>query len=348
MPHLFDPITLRGLTLKNRIVMSPMCQYSAGPDGMPTDWHYIHYPARAVGGVGLILVEASAVESRGRISSADLGVYDDRQVEPLSRLVRLCHQQGAKVGIQIAHAGRKAFSNAPEQKGFGPEPTVAPSAVPFDEGWNMPHALTLEEIDQVVDSFRQAARRAMAAGFDLIEIHGAHGYLISEFLSPLANRREDRYGGPLENRMRLLHRVVDAVRELWPERSPLFVRLSVSDWTPGGMDVAQAVEVARTMRERGVDLVDCSSGGVVPTPPPVGPGYQVPFAHRIKREAGVATGAVGLITTPEMADEIVRNQRADLVLLGRELLRTPYWPLKAARKLGVEVEWPLQYRRARR
>ncbi|MGE5619480.1 MAG: NADPH dehydrogenase NamA [Sphingomonadaceae bacterium] len=348
MPHLFEPLALRGLTLKNRIALSPMCQYSAGPDGLPTDWHYLHYPTRAVGGVGLILVEATAVESRGRISTADLGLYDDRQVEPLARLVQLCHQHGAKVGVQIAHAGRKAFSNGPEQKGFGPEPTVAPSALPFDEGWSTPHALTLEEIDEIVDSFRQAARRALGAGFDLIEIHGAHGYLISEFLSPLSNRREDRYGGSLENRMRFLHRVVDAVREVWPEKSPLFVRLSVSDWTPGGMDVVQSVEVARTIRERGVDLVDCSSGGVVPTPPPTGPGYQVPFAHRIKREAGIPTGAVGMITAPEMADEIVRNQRADLVLLGRELLRTPYWPLEAARKLGVDVEWPVQYRRAKR
>jgi 2,4-dienoyl-CoA reductase-like NADH-dependent reductase (Old Yellow Enzyme family) len=348
MPHLFEPLTLRGLTLKNRIVMSPMCQYSADPDGLPTDWHYVHYPARAVGGVGLIVVEATAVESRGRISIADLGLYDDRQVEPMARLVAMCHDLGAKIGVQLAHAGRKAFSNPPNQKGFGPEQPVAPSPVPFDEGWNVPQALTPSEIDQVVGSFQEAARRALAAGFDLIQLHAAHGYLINEFLSPLSNFRADRYGGSLENRMRFLHKVVEAVREVWPERSPLFVRVSASDWTPGGMDIAQMVEVAKTLRERGVDLVDCSSGGVVSTPPPVGPGYQVPFAHRIKKEAGIPTGAVGLITTPEMADEIIRNQRADLVSLGRELLRNPYWPLGAARALGVDLEWPVQYRRAKR
>ncbi len=347
MPHLFEPLTLRGLTLKNRIVMSPMCQYSAGPDGLPNGWHYVHYPTRAVGGAGLIVVEASAAESRGRISSADLGLYDERQVEPLSRLVATCHDRGAKIGIQIGHAGRKAWSTPADQKGFGPEQSVAPSPVPFDEGWNTPHALTASEIDQVAASFRQAARRALAAGFDVAEIHAAHGYLLSEFLSPLANHREDRYGGSPENRMRFLHQVVDAVREVWPERSPLFVRVSASDWTPGGMDVAQMVQVAKTLGEHGVDLIDCSSGGVVPVPPPVGPGYQVPFARRIKVEAGIPTGAVGLITTPEMADEIVRNQSADLVFLGRELLRNPYWPLEAARALGVELEWPVQYRRAK-
>ncbi len=348
MPHLFEPLTLRGLTLKNRIMMSPMCQYCANPDNTINDWHFVHYASRAVGGVGLIMVEASAVERRGCISTMDSGIYHDRQVEPLARLVKLCREQGAKVGIQIAHAGRKAWSNPADQKGFGPEQPVAPSAIPFDEGWNVPTALTLEEMDRVVLSFRQAAGRALAAGFDVVEIHAAHGYLISEFLSPLANRREDLYGGSLENRMRFLHRVVSSVREVWPERAPLFVRVSASDWTPGGMDVDQMVEVARTLPALGVDLVDSSSGGVVPTPPPAGPGYQVPFAHRIKREAGIATGAVGLISTPEMADEIVRNGRADLVILGRELLRHPYWPLDAARELGVEIQWPTQYRRAKR
>lgn len=348
MPHLFEPLTLRGLTLKNRIMMSPMCQYCANPDNTINDWHYTHYASRAVGGVGLIMVEASAVERRGCINPVDSGIYDDRHVEPLSRLVALCHDRGARIGIQIAHAGRKAWSTPPEQRGFGPEQPIAPSAIPFDQGWNIPHELTIPEIDQVVDSFRKAARRALAAGFDVVEIHGAHGYLISEFLSPLANRREDEYGGSLENRMRFLHRVVRAVREVWPERLPLFVRVSASDWTPGGMDIDQMVEVARTLPELGVDLLDCSSGGVVPTPPPAGPGYQVPFAHRIKQEAGIATAAVGLITTPEMAEEIVRNERADLVALGRELLRNPYWPLQAASALGAEIEWPVQYRRARR
>lgn len=345
MPHLFEPLTLRGLTLKNRVMMSPMCQYSAGAEGMPNDWHYVHYTTRAVGGVGLIMTEATAVESRGRISERDLGIYEDRHREALSRLVALGHQYGAKMGIQIAHAGRKAWS---EKKAFGPEQPVAPSAVPFDSDWNTPHALTSREIDEIVGAFQRAAQRALAAGFDVVEIHAAHGYLISEFLSSLANHREDEYGGSLENRMRLLHRVVEAVREVWPERAPLFVRVSASDYTPGGMDIDQMVQVARTLRERGVDLLDCSSGGVVSTPPPAGPGYQVPFAHRIKREAGIATAAVGLITTPEMADEILRNQRADLVALGRELLRHPYWTLDAAKELGVEIDWPVQYRRAKR
>lgn len=348
MSHLFEPITLRGLTLKNRIMMSPMCQYSADPDGLPNDWHYVHYPTRAVGGVGLIVVEASAVEGRGRISTADLGLFHDRQVEPTARLVAMCHDRGARIGVQLAHAGRKAFGNLPEQKGFGPEQPVAPSAIPFDEGWNTPHALTVPEIDQMVAAFQQAARRAHAAGFDVVEVHAAHGYLINQFLSPLANHRDDQYGGSLENRMRLLNRVVESVREVWPERSPLFVRVSATDWTQGGMDVAQTVQVARALKERGVDLIDCSSGGVTPVPPQVGPGYQLPFAHRIKREAGIPTGAVGLITTPELADEIVHNERADLVILGRELLRNPYWPFEAARTLGVDVEWPVQYRRARR
>lgn len=345
MPQLFEPITMRGLTLKNRIMMSPMCQYSAGSDAMPTDWHHVHYPTRAIGGVGLIMVEATAVESRGRISERDLGIYEERHREALSRIVSLCHRNGAKVGLQLGHAGRKAWS---ENKAYGPEQPVGPSAIPFDAEWNTPQALSLEEIDGVVAIFQTAAGRALEAGFDVVEIHGAHGYLISEFLSPLSNHREDEYGGSPENRMRLLHRVVDGVRQVWPERAPLFVRVSASDYTPNGMDVAQMVEVAKTLGERGVDLLDCSSGGVVAAPIPIGPGYQVPFAHRIKKEAGIATAAVGLISSPEMADEIVRNRRADLVALGRELLRTPYWPLHAAASLGMEMDWPRQYKRATR
>ncbi len=345
MPHLFDPLTLRGLTLKNRIMMSPMCQYSAGLDAMPTDWHYVHYTTRAVGGVGLVMVEATAVESRGRIDDKHLGIYEDRHTEGLARLVAMCHAQGAKVGLQIVHGGRKAWNDL---KGFGPEHPVAPSAIPFEEGWNVPHALTHPEIDDIVALFRSAARRALEAGFDVVEVHAAHGYLISSFLSPLANKREDDYGGSLENRMRLLHRVLDAVREVWPERMPLFVRVSASDWVPGGIDIDQMVQVARTLRERGVDLVDCSSGSVVRATIPVGPGYQVPFAEQIRREAGIPTAAVGMISAPETADEIVRNGRADLVALGRVLLRDPYWPMYAARALGVDMEWPVQYRRAKR
>ncbi|HEX2987582.1 MAG TPA: NADPH dehydrogenase NamA [Chloroflexota bacterium] len=346
MAHLFDPITLRGLTLKNRIAMAPMCQYSAGPEGMPNDWHLVHYVSRAIGGVGLVIVEATAVEPVGRISERDLGIWDDRQTEALARIVSLCHERGARIGIQLGHAGRKAWS---EKRAFGPEQPVAPSAIPFDEDWNTPRALGAEEIDRIVAAFRKAARRATDAGFDVVELHAAHGYLINQFLSPLSNKRDDQYGGSLEGRMRLLHRVVAEVREIWPERSPLFVRVSASDYTPGGMDIEQMVEIARTLGERGVDLVDTSSGGVAPAAPPsIFPGYQVPFAHRIKRDAGIATGTVGLITRPEMAEEIVRNKRADLVILGRELLRHPYWPLEAARELGVELDWPIQYRRAKR
>lgn len=348
MPHLFDPMTMRGITLKNRVMMSPMCQYSAGEDGLPNAWHYVHYPTRAVGGVGLIMVEATAVESRGRISVMDLGIWNDGQVEPLAKLASNCKQFGAIMGIQLAHAGRKAWSTPNGTNAFGPEQPVGPSPVAFDSDWNVPRALTLPEIDEIVAAFRSAAARALAAGFEVIEIHAAHGYLINEFLSPLSNQRKDEYGGSLENRMRLLHRVVDAVRGVWPETFPLFVRVSASDWTAGGMDVDQMVEVARSLKGRGVDLMDCSSGGVVPTPPTVGPGYQVPFAHRIKRDAGIPTAAVGLITSPEMADEIVHNGRADIVVLGRELLRQPYWPLEAASSLRAEIEWPVQYRRAKR
>jgi 2,4-dienoyl-CoA reductase-like NADH-dependent reductase (Old Yellow Enzyme family) len=345
MPHLFEPLTLRGLTLKNRIMMSPMCQYSAGTDAKPNDWHLVHYASRALGGVGLVMLEATAVESRGRISEGDLGIYENAHIEPLRRLVEICHSHGAQVGLQIGHAGRKAWADA---KGHGPEQPVAPSAIPFDKGWNTPNALPLEEIDQVVASFRSATSRALDAGFDVVEIHGAHGYLISEFLSPIANHREDEYGGSMENRARLLRRVALAVREVWPERSPLFVRVSASDYSPEGMHIGEMVEIAKQMPGWGVDLVDCSSGGNVPTPVPAGPGYQLPFSDRIKREAGIATAAVGMVTTPEMAEEIIRNQRADLVILGRELLRNPYWPLYAASTLNVEVDWPVQYRRAKR
>lgn len=348
MTHLFDPLTLRGLTVKNRIMMSPMCQYSANEEGLANDWHYVHYASRAVGGVGLVMVEATAVESRGRISVSDLGLWNDRQIEPMARIAALCHSNGAAAGVQLGHAGRKAWTNPPGQNSFGPEQPVAPSAIPFDESSNTPRELSIPELDEIVGSFRAGARRALEAGFDVAEIHAAHGYLLSEFLSPLANHRTDEYGGSLENRVRLLSRVVDAVRAVWPEDRPIFVRVSASDYTPGGMDVSDMVEVAKTLGSMGVDLVDSSSGGVVPAKITVGPGYQVPFAHRIKREAHIPTAAVGIITSPEMADEIIRNDRADLVALGRELLRNPYWPLEAAAILGAEVEWPVQYRRARR
>ncbi len=346
MPHLFDPLSLRELTLRNRIMLAPMCMYSAGADGRFTDWHSGHYLARAMGGAGLIMIEATAVESRGRISPEDLGLWEDAQVEPLARAVRLLQTEGAAVGVQLAHAGRKAWSRA---RGAGPEAAVAPSALPFDGGWRVPQALTEEEIEGVVDAWRAAAGRAYAAGCDVIEIHGAHGYLNHEFLSPLANRRTDAYGGSLENRMRFLLRVVEAVRAVWPAEKPLLVRLSATDWAEGGLTIEDTVQIARALAEHDVDLVDCSSGGMTPeAPTSVGPGYQVPFAEQVRREAGVATAAVGLITTPELAEEIVLNERADLVAMGRELLRHPHWPLDAARALGQEIDWPLQYRRARR
>jgi 2,4-dienoyl-CoA reductase-like NADH-dependent reductase (Old Yellow Enzyme family) len=304
-----------------------------------------HYLARAVGGAGLLITEATAVEPRGRISRGDLGLWDDEQVVPFSRLVRLVHHEGAAIAVQLAHAGRKAWS---VEKGHGPEAAVAPSAVPFDAGWQVPQELALSEIVHIAFAWQEAATRALAAGFDAIEIHAAHGYLAHQFLSPLSNVRDDDYGGPLKNRMRFLLLIVQAVRRVWPEEKPLLVRVSATDWADGGLVVEDLVTVARELRAAGVDLIDCSSGGILPTAPPgVGPGYQVPFAEKIRREAHIATGAVGLITAAELAEEIVRNNQADVVLLGRELLRNPYWPLHASRRLGHEIPWPQPYLRAR-
>jgi 2,4-dienoyl-CoA reductase-like NADH-dependent reductase (Old Yellow Enzyme family) len=344
MSQLFTPFTLRSVTLRNRVVMSPMCMYTADEDGLATDWHLTHLASRAVGGVGMIVTEATAVEARGRISVNDLGLWSDAQVEPLARIVRLCKSLGAAMCTQLAHAGRKAFS---AQKGIGPLPTVAPSAVPFDDDWVTPQELTHAEIDVIVSAFRAAAQRAWAAGFDVIELHSAHGYLLHEFLSPISNHRSDEYGGSLENRARMLLRAVDAVRQVLPESQPLQVRLSCTDWIGGGLTVDDQVQVARWLKAHGVDMVDCSSGGIAPVVPTTGPGYQIPFAEKIRREAGIATMAVGLITTPEMAEETVRNSRADVVALGRELLRHPYWPLSAARALGDDIAWPKQYLRAK-
>ena len=344
MSQLFSSFTLRGVTLRNRIAMSPMCMYSAGEDGLATDWHLAHLVSRATGGVGLIVTEATAVEARGRISQNDLGLWDDAQVAPLARIVRLSQAEGAAICSQLAHAGRKAYS---PQRGVGPERPVAPSAVPHDAGWATPHALTLNEVDVVVSAFRAAAQRALAAGFDAVEIHSAHGYLSHEFLSPISNQRTDEYGGSLENRARMLLRVVDAVREVWPEQRPLLVRLSCTDWVEGGLTIDDQVQVARWLKAHGVDMVDCSSGGISSVAPSVGPGYQIPFAEKIRCEAGIATMSVGLITTPEIAEEIVRNGRADMVALGRELLRHPCWPLDAARALGQDLAWPKQYMRAK-
>ncbi len=345
MADLFAPLTLRGLTLRNRILMPPMCMYCAGTDGIATDWHLSHYHARARGGVGLILMEATAVEPRGRISINDLGLWDDTQVAPLARIAELVHAEGAAFGVQLGHAGRKAWS---AERGYGPETPVAPSAVAYNDESNTPHALTPDEIDALVQRWQAAAQRAEAAGLDVIEIHGAHGYLVHEFLSPLANHRADAYGGDMSNRMRFLLRIVDTVREVWPAEKPLFVRVSAHDWVEGGLTLDDTVIIAQALREHGVDLVHCSGGGMSGARPPAAePGYMVSFAERVRREAGIPTAAVGLITAPELADAVIRNEQADLVALGRELLRHPHWPLDAARALGHDIEWPKQYQRAK-
>ncbi|MGD9726611.1 MAG: NADPH dehydrogenase NamA [Nitrospiraceae bacterium] len=351
--HLFEPLTLRAVTFQNRIAVSPMCQYSS-ENGFANEWHVVHLGSRAVGGAGLVMTEATAVTPEGRISPQDLGIWSDDHIEPLKRITRFVHEHSSVAGIQLAHAGRKASTYRPwEGHGLVPEAlggwskVVAPSALPFAEGYATPDALTESEIQAVVTAFVEAARRACDAGFCVVEIHAAHGYLLHEFLSPFSNRRQDRYGGSFENRVRLVREVAAAVRGVWPERLPLFVRISATDWEAGGWDVEQSVELARQLKPLGVDLIDCSSGGNLPHAKiPVGPGYQTPFAERIRREAGIATGAVGLISMPEQADEIIRKGQADLVLLAREFLRDPYWPLHAARELGHAVHWPAQYLRA--
>ena len=340
MAKLFESLRIRGVTLRNRIAMSPMCQYSS-EDGMPADWHMVHLGSRAVGGAAAVIAEATAVEPRGRISPADAGIWNDAQAEAWARIARFIGRQGAVPGIQLAHAGRKAAAAVPPPG----ESVVAPTASAFSPECPVPHALTEAEIGCVVRAFADAARRAHEAGFRLVEVHGAHGYLIHEFLSPLVNHRVDGYG---RDRRRFLLEVVDAVRRVWPEDLPLFVRLSATDWSPGGIDAGDTVETARRLRDHGVDLVDCSSGGAVPgVRVPEAPGYQVPFAARVRREAGIATGAVGRITAPTHAEAVLAAGDADLIILGRELLRHPYWPLDAARTLGVDVDWPRQYGRAK-
>ena len=351
-PALFTPLTLRGLTLKNRIVVSPMCEYSS-VDGFANDWHLVHLGSRAVGGAGLIITEAAAVLPEGRISPADLGIWSDAHVEFLSRITAFAHAQGSPMGIQLAHAGRKASTARPWEGGRqvkvadGGWIPVAPSAVPFHHSEIAPQPLDERGIADVVEAFAAAARRSLAAGFDLVEIHAAHGYLLNQFLSPLANQRTDEYGGSFENRIRLTLEVTRAVRDAWPGHLPVFVRISATDWAEGGWDLPQSIELARRLKALGVDLIDCSSGGTVPgVKYPVGPGYQVPFSEAVRREAGIATGAVGLITDPEQADAILATGQADLVLLARQVLRDPYWPLHAAHALGVTVSWPTQYLRA--
>jgi len=351
-PDLFSPLTLRGLTLPNRIVVSPMCQYSSD-DGFSSDWHVVHIGSRAVGGAGLVIMEATAVSPEGRISPGDHGIWKDAHIEKLRQIVAFCHTQKTPAGIQLAHAGRKASMAAPWHGeklvpiAEGGWETFAPSAIAFSPNYSQPTALTVEGIKKVIADFRAAAQRALTAGFDLIEIHAAHGYLLHEFLSPLSNHRADEYGGAFDNRIRPLLEVVAAVREVWPESHPLFVRISATDWAEGGWNPDESVQLAKILKGRGVDLVDCSSAALVPgVKIPIGPGFQTPFADRIRREAGIPTGAVGMITDPAQADQIIRNGQADIVLLARELLRDPYWPMHAAAKLGKPGLWPVQYLRA--
>lgn len=341
------------MSLPNRVVVSPMCEYSC-EDGFANDWHLVHLGSRAVGGAGLVITEATAVLPEGRITPADLGIWKDEHVEPLARIVRFLHGQGARAGIQLAHAGRKASMEVPwkgerllsEAEG-GWTNVEAPSAVAFREGYAQPHELDEAGIAQVTRAFADAARRAQRAGFDVVEIHAAHGYLLNEFLSPLSNQRTDRYGGSFENRVRLLLEVVDAVRGVWPEEAPVFVRISATEWTEGGWDIEESVRLARLLKAHGVDVVDASSGGnVAGAKIPTGPGYQVPLAERIRREAEIATAAVGQITEARQVEAIVRNGQADLVLLAREFLRDPYWAVHAAEELGVAMTWAPQYLRA--
>ena len=348
-PKLLTPITLRSVTLRNRIVMSPMCQYSA-EDGFVNDWHFVHLGARAAGGVSLVMVEATAVMPDGRITPGDTGIWSDDHVAPLARIVRFIESQGVVPGIQLAHAGRKASCEVPWRGGQrllpeeGGWPVVAPSALPFNSGDPESIPLDKDGIDAIVAAFEDATRRALQAGFKVIEIHAAHGYLLHEFLSPLANKREDDYGGSLENRMRLPLRVVKALRAIVPDYLPLFMRISATDWVEGGWNIQQSVELAKRAKELGVDLIDVSSGAMVPDAKiPVGPGFQVPFAKRIRDEAGILTGAVGMITEPAQAEEIVGNGDADVVLLARQLLREPYWALGAEAELGAKPCWPTQY-----
>jgi 2,4-dienoyl-CoA reductase-like NADH-dependent reductase (Old Yellow Enzyme family) len=346
---LLSPLTIRGVTLRNRIVVSPMCQYSA-EDGFAHDWHLVHLGSRAVGGAALVFVEATAVTSQGRISPGDVGIWKEEQLEPLARIARFVESQGAVAGIQLAHAGRKGACERAWKGGAklrldeGGWPVVAPSAIPFNEGDPIPTALDLAGIDGIVDAFEAAARRALTAGFRVIEIHSAHGYLLHEFLSPISNRRTDEYGGSLENRMRLLLRVAEHLRTLIPEDRLLFVRISATDWVDGGWEIEQSIQLARRLKLLGVDLIDVSSGGLVPQARiPVAKGFQVSFARRIRDEADIRTGAVGMITEAQHADEIITGGDANLVFLARESLREPYWALKAQQALGQDPAWPAPY-----
>jgi len=350
---LFTPFSLRGVTLRNRIMVSPMCQYSS-EDGFATDWHLVHLGARAVGGAALVMTEATAVEARGRISPHDLGIWKDEHVQGLARIAGFVSAQGAVPGIQLAHAGRKAsvsvpwVSDAPIAADAGGWVVVGPSPIAYGLGYQTPQELSLDEIKATVALFAAAARRSIDAGFKAIELHCAHGYLLHEFLSPLSNHRSDAYGGSFENRTRLVREIARAVRAVWPESLPLLARISATEWTPGGWDIENSVELARALKTDGVDLIDCSSAGNIHGVKfAVGPGYQTQNAERIRRDAGIATGAVGFITSAQQADHIIRTGQADLVVMARQLLRDPSWPLRAAAELRADVAWPPQYLRAK-
>jgi 2,4-dienoyl-CoA reductase-like NADH-dependent reductase (Old Yellow Enzyme family) len=353
MAKLFEPLQIKSVELKNRIVVSPMCEYSS-VDGFSNDWHLVHLGSRAVGGAGLIITEATAVSPEGRITPDDLGIWKDEHVEGLKRIITFIEAQGSIAGIQLAHAGRKASHTSPWKGGKmlsseeGGWETVAPSAIAFRETERNPIALDKAGIEKVVSDFRDAAKRALQAGFKVVEIHAAHGYLLHEFFSPLSNNRPDEYGGTFENRVRILLEIIDAINEVWPKHLPFFVRISASDWTVGGWTLEESIQLTRILQTKGVDLIDCSSGGNIPHAKiTVGPGYQVHFAEAIKKETGILTGAVGIITTTEQAEEILASGKADVVIMARQLLRDPYFPLHAAKALNVDVKWPVQYDRAK-
>ena len=336
MAKLFSPFSIKEVVLKNRIVMSPMCMFSSfNRDGHVSKFHHMHYVSRAMGQVGLIMLESTAVHPQGRISMKDLGIWDESHIEGLSELVQEIHRYGSKAGIQLSHAGRKADIEGE---------IYAPSPLPYKQDQRVPNELSISQIQEIIHQFKEAAIRAKVTGFDVIELHGAHGYLINEFLSPLSNHRNDQYGGTMENRYRFLEEMIDEINEVWD--GPLFVRLSVNEYHPEGNSIDDIVYFSRRLKEQGVDLIDCSSGAIVPARIDVFPGYQVPLAEKIKQDAGIATGAVGLITSPLHAEEILKNNRADLIFIARELLRNPYWPLKAAIELGIELTGPGQYSKA--
>ena len=353
MALLFEPLSIRSIQFKNRIVVSPMCEYSS-EDGFANDWHLVHLGSRAVGGVGLVIAEATAVSPEGRITPDDLGIWKDAHIDFLKRITSFITAQGSVPGIQLAHAGRKASisspwkGNRPLKAEEGGWTTLAPSAIPFKEGDLLPEAMRTDDIEQLKTDFRNAAARALQSGFKVIELHAAHGYLLNEFLSPLSNHRTDNYGGSFENRVRLLLEVVDAVRHVFPETLPLFVRISATEWAEGGWSIEDSVQLAKLLKDKAVDMIDCSSGGNTHSQKiTVKPLYQVPFAERIKKEAGIPTAAVGMITTAEECEEILQRGQADLVIMARQLLRDPYFPLHAAKKLNADIPWPVQYERAK-